>query len=118
MGDPLWKILKSWLHHHRENGDEDLKTYAYQIILAFEANEGRSSQMKKEVELPEPLSPRELEVLQLVSEGLTNKQIATSLIISIRTVKKHIENIHGKLGVQNRTQATTRARSLGLLNIE
>ena len=118
MGDPLWKILKSWLHHHRENGDEDLKTYAYQIILAFEANEGRSSQMKKEVELPEPLSPRELEVLQLVSEGLTNKQIATSLIISIRTVKKHIENIHGKFGVQNRTQATTRARSLGLLNIE
>ena len=55
-------------------------------------------------------------MLQLVAKGLTNQQIAARLVISIRTVKKHVENIHGKLGAQNRTQAVARARELGLLN--
>lgn len=116
MGNPLWTILQSWLSHHQENGDKSLKSYAYKIILAFEENTNIRSEIEKENSLPEPLSQRELEVLQLVAEGLTNQQIATRLVISIRTVKKHIENIHGKLGVQNRTQAATRARSLGLLD--
>jgi LuxR family transcriptional regulator, maltose regulon positive regulatory protein len=66
--------------------------------------------------LPEQLSRREQEVLQLVAKGLTNQQIAERLVISIRTVKKHIENIHGKLGVQSRTQAAARARELGLFD--
>jgi LuxR family maltose regulon positive regulatory protein len=116
MGNPLWTILKSWLNHQPENDDESLKSYAYKIILAFEANTNIRAESEKENILPETLSQRELEVLQLVAEGLTNQQIATRLVISIRTVKKHIENIHGKLGVKNRTQATTRARSLGLLD--
>jgi LuxR family maltose regulon positive regulatory protein len=67
-------------------------------------------------DLPEPLSQREREVLQLVAEGLTNQEIAARLVISIRTVKKHVENIHGKLGVQNRSRAVARGRTLGLLN--
>ena len=65
--------------------------------------------------LVEPLSPRELEVLHLVAEGLSNREIAAELVISVRTVKKHVQNIHGKLGVQRRTQAVARARELDLL---
>jgi LuxR family maltose regulon positive regulatory protein len=65
--------------------------------------------------LPEPLSERELEVLRLVAAGLSNQQIADRLVISVRTVKKHVENINGKLGAGNRTQAVALARALALL---
>ena len=65
--------------------------------------------------LVEPLSQRELEVLRLVAEGLSNREIAERLVVAIGTVKVHIHNICGKLGVQNRTQAILRARQLGLL---
>jgi LuxR family maltose regulon positive regulatory protein len=65
--------------------------------------------------LIEPLSERELEVLQLIAEGLSNGEIAARLYISLSTVKGHTANIFGKLGVKNRTQAVSRARTLGLL---
>jgi LuxR family maltose regulon positive regulatory protein len=65
--------------------------------------------------LVEPLSERELEVLQLISEGLTNPEIASKLFLSLHTVKVHAHNIYGKLGVHNRTGAAARARALGLL---
>ncbi|MCB0167567.1 MAG: tetratricopeptide repeat protein, partial [Anaerolineae bacterium] len=65
--------------------------------------------------LVEPLSERELEVLQLLAEGLTNQQIAEKLFVVIGTIKKHTSNIYGKLGVSNRTQAIARARELNLL---
>jgi LuxR family maltose regulon positive regulatory protein len=64
-------------------------------------------------ELVEPLSERELEVLQLIAEGLTNPEIASKLYLSLNTVKVHTRNIYGKLGVNNRTQAVARARALG-----
>lgn len=65
--------------------------------------------------LVEPLTPRELEVLQLVAGGLTNQQIATELVISVGTAKWYTGQIYGKLGVANRTQAVARARELNLL---
>jgi LuxR family maltose regulon positive regulatory protein len=65
--------------------------------------------------LIEPLSERELEVLELIAEGLTNPGIASRLFISLNTVKAHTRNIYGKLGVHNRTQAVARARDLGIL---
>ena len=65
--------------------------------------------------LPEPLSAREQEVLQLLAAGLTNREIAEQLVISAETVKKHVGNLCDKLGVSNRTQAVTRARELDLL---
>ncbi len=63
----------------------------------------------------EELTPREMEVLQLVAEGLPNKQIATRLGISDHTVKFHVDAILGKLGAHSRTEAVTRAARLGLL---
>lgn len=65
--------------------------------------------------LPEPLSPREQEVVQLMAAGLTNREIAAALVVSPETVKKHTSSIYGKLGVGNRTAAVVKARALGLL---
>jgi DNA-binding CsgD family transcriptional regulator len=66
------------------------------------------------VDLIESLSVRELEVLQLVDQGLSNQEIAARLNIAASTVKTHINNIYGKLAVQTRTQAIRRARELKL----
>jgi LuxR family maltose regulon positive regulatory protein len=63
----------------------------------------------------EPLSEREREVLQHIEEGSTNREIADRLCLSVNTVKVHTRNIYGKLGVNNRTQAVSRARDLGVL---
>ncbi|MCB0192060.1 MAG: tetratricopeptide repeat protein [Anaerolineae bacterium] len=65
--------------------------------------------------LIEPLSDRELEVLELIATGLSNQEIADKLIIAEGTVKKHIHNIFGKLGVRRRSQAILRATELHLL---
>ncbi len=63
----------------------------------------------------EPLSTRELEVLQLIGAGLTNREIALELAIAVSTVKTHLKNIYAKLGARNRTQAVARARELNLV---
>jgi len=65
--------------------------------------------------LPEPLSEREIEVLTLIAEGLTNREVAERLYISQGTVKAHTSNIFGKLGVRSRTQAVAHARELQIL---
>ena len=61
------------------------------------------------------LSERELEVLRLVADGLSNQDIAARLVIAVSTVKTHVNNIYAKLGVETRTQAVARARQLQLL---
>jgi LuxR family maltose regulon positive regulatory protein len=66
--------------------------------------------------LVEPLSPREMEVLALVAEGLSNREIAQQLVVTVGAVKKHINNIFGKLQAHSRTQAVARARELNLLH--
>lgn len=65
--------------------------------------------------LPDPLSERELEVLRLVTSGLSNREIAERLFISSGTAKTHIHHLCGKLGVRNRTEAAMRGRELGLV---
>lgn len=65
--------------------------------------------------LPDPLSPRELEVLALIADGLTNHGIAKRLFIGVSTVKKHIQHIYAKLDATNRTGAVQRARESHLL---
>jgi DNA-binding NarL/FixJ family response regulator len=64
---------------------------------------------------PEQLTSRELEVLQLIADGLPNKSIATRLVISDQTVKFHVSSIYGKLGAANRTDAVRLAVRRGLL---
>jgi LuxR family maltose regulon positive regulatory protein len=66
-------------------------------------------------ELIEPLSEREIEVLQLLAKGLTNQVVAERLILSPHTIKTHTRNIYSKLAVSNRTQAVDKARTLGIL---
>jgi LuxR family maltose regulon positive regulatory protein len=65
--------------------------------------------------LAEPLTEREREVLRLLLEGASNREIARRLVLSVNTVKRHVYNLCGKLGVQSRTQAIARARTLNLL---
>lgn len=62
-----------------------------------------------------PLSQRELEVLQLIAQGNSNLEIADRLFISLHTVKTHARRIHSKLGVERRTQAVAKAKTLGLM---
>jgi len=68
------------------------------------------------IDLVEPLSDREIEVLKLVAEGLSNQEIATQLYLSLRTIKFHTGNLYSKLGVKSRTEAVAKARALNLLS--
>jgi ATP/maltotriose-dependent transcriptional regulator MalT len=61
------------------------------------------------------LSERELEVLQHIAAGMSNRQIAQEMFVSLGTVKTHINNIYRKLGTHSRTQAVARARDLNLI---
>jgi ATP/maltotriose-dependent transcriptional regulator MalT len=65
--------------------------------------------------LVEPLTEREGEVLRLMAAGLSNREIADELVLAMGTVKAHLHNIYGKLGVRSRVQAAARARELQLL---
>jgi LuxR family maltose regulon positive regulatory protein len=93
--------------------------YVRQLLAAFPSAEPEQTDALKtqapKSDLIEPLSERELEVLGLIAEGLTNQEIASRLFLSLHTIKVHARNIYGKLGVRNRTQAVTRARALGIL---
>jgi LuxR family maltose regulon positive regulatory protein len=114
-GKPIETLLQTavtkWDNH-------ELLAYARKLLAAFYQGEAERPVPPKTVPggpLIEPLTERELEVLHLVAAGWTNQEIADKLVISVRTVKKHVENIHGKLGVRNRTEAGARARELNLL---
>ncbi|MEA2574641.1 MAG: hypothetical protein QOH93_1939 [Chloroflexia bacterium] len=65
--------------------------------------------------LPEPLTPREMAVLRLMSAGMSNSQIADELVVTVGTVKTHALGIYGKLNARNRTQAVAYAREVGLI---
>jgi LuxR family maltose regulon positive regulatory protein len=91
--------------------------YVSRLLAALEVSEYESMRVLPPHPQPliEPLSNRELEVLQLLAAGLSNREIAKTLVIALGTVKNHLQNIYGKLDVHNRTQAVHRARELGLL---
>ena len=74
-----------------------------------------SEDSKDRVELAYPLTERELEVLQLMTQGFSNQEIAEKLFISRGTVKNHVSNLLGKLDVRDRTQAVIKAQDLDLV---
>jgi LuxR family maltose regulon positive regulatory protein len=84
-------------------------------LIAGAGMEGRPPAGAPAQPLAEPLSKRELEVLGLVVAGLTNREIAERLFITVGTVKTHVHHIYGKLGVSDRAKAIARTRELDLI---
>ncbi|MEJ2487648.1 MAG: LuxR C-terminal-related transcriptional regulator, partial [Anaerolineales bacterium] len=92
------------------------KQYCSQLLEAFSSDTPASYPTGSDNGLlVEPISEREMEVLRLIAQGHSNKEIAQELIVSIYTVKSHARNIFSKLGVKNRTEAVAKARLYGLL---
>jgi LuxR family maltose regulon positive regulatory protein len=92
--------------------------YTAKLLAVFEAEERKSedrSYLPPAQSLTEPLSQRELEVLPLIAQGLSNREIGERLFLAVITVKGHNRNIFRKLQVRRRTEAVARARELGLL---
>ncbi len=87
--------------------DERLSAYVQRLLAYF-------GEEKSEHDLIEPLTPREQEVLRLIAAGRSNPEIAAELVIAVTTVKTHVKNIYGKLGVSNRFEAIERSRGLNL----
>jgi LuxR family maltose regulon positive regulatory protein len=119
-GPPMARLL------HQAAARGVVPEYVARLLAAFEMADDRRPTTDRELPasslahrpssaLVEPLSERELEVLQLVAEGLTNQEIASRLYLSLNTVKVHTRNIYGKLDVHSRTQAIARSQELGLL---
>jgi LuxR family maltose regulon positive regulatory protein len=88
--------------------------YIEQILTAF-PDSAVPEIVLTDTDLPEPLTNRELEILALLSEGLTNKEIAAQLVVSPGTVTQHTHKIYQKLMVKNRRLAVIEATKLGIL---
>ena len=95
------------------------RQYIMRILAAFAVTEQEGGLLSSAISpnelLIESLSERELEVLHLIAQGLSNRSIAGKLFLSLNTVKAHNSNIYGKLNVNRRTHAVARARQLGIL---
>ena len=93
--------------------------YVTKLLSAFEAPESETTAAKPHIPsaqpLVEPLSEREMDVLRLLSTGLSNPEIADELTIAVSTVRSHCKSIYGKLNVHKRWDAVHRAQELGLL---
>jgi LuxR family maltose regulon positive regulatory protein len=120
-GAPLRLLLQEFrgaIELRGRPGLHPLFGYVNKLLAAFpEAVEGvpPSKIAGQPSEMVEPLSERELEVLRLIAQGLSNREISERLCVALSTVKGHNQRLLGKLQAQNRTQAVTRARELGLL---
>ena len=107
--DELSSMLRGVFH-----GEAPISRFtASKILTEFAAREQRQTSAAEVWE--EELSPRETEVLRLVADGRTNKEIGAKLVIEENTVKNHLKNILGKLHLQNRVQAAAFAIQKGLL---
>jgi LuxR family maltose regulon positive regulatory protein len=103
---PIKQLLYALRKQSGENSLVDI------LLAAFPAETRRESSKG----LLEPLTARELEVLQLMAKGLSNKEIARNLVVSTNTVRNHTSNIFAKLQVKGRVQAIERVSALGLLS--
>jgi LuxR family transcriptional regulator, maltose regulon positive regulatory protein len=123
-GAPLAVLLAHSVERRAQH--DPLRIYAERLLSAFPDGDKQiehpgdhsvslSSTLPVASSLVEPLSDRELEVLRLIAAGHSKQAIADVLVVAVSTVKHHINNFYGKLGVQSRTQALVRARELNLL---
>jgi DNA-binding CsgD family transcriptional regulator len=96
---------------HKKTDDANLVTESLESMQI----QNTQPQSEDHPVLVEPLSKREIEVLKLIEQGLSNQEIAERMVIAQSTVKTHINNIYSKLNAQSRTQAMRRAKELGLL---
>ena len=103
-----------------------VRIYVEKLLAAFPASVGSDRPHQPVARTPspdaasalvEPLTPRELEILELLATGASNQDIAEQLFLSVGTVKGHINHILGKLDAHNRTEAAVRGRELGLIAI-
>ncbi|MEO6890182.1 MAG: LuxR C-terminal-related transcriptional regulator [Ktedonobacteraceae bacterium] len=120
-GAPMAALLKRLLDQQQQGRLTYAlsRDYIKHLLSALENKKHAASAQdtqKTSQPLVEPLSQRELEVLHLIADGASNREIAERLVVSLGTVKKHLNNIFGKLAVKNRTQAVAEARNLGLLS--
>ena len=129
----MHQALQAWLalsHRQQHSVSPALVSYAQTLLERF-ASEQRQHAGEETIifgapllphppsqavpPLPDPLTPREQEVLYLLAQGASNQEIANRLVVSLTTVKKHVGNLLLKLEAQNRTHAVARARELSLL---
>jgi LuxR family maltose regulon positive regulatory protein len=107
--------MQALLHHARASSK--VPEYVGTLLEAF----GEQNASKLPLSSPHPsllaeqLTEREREVLDLLLQGASNREIAQRLVLSVNTVKRHVYNLCGKLGVQSRTKAIIRARTLNLI---
>jgi LuxR family maltose regulon positive regulatory protein len=93
---------------------QEWHSYLDSLMDACRSAFGESAQPQPG-ELVDPLTPRELEVLRLICKGHSNPEVASELVVTVNTIKKHTSNIYSKMGVRSRTQAIARAHELNLL---
>jgi ATP/maltotriose-dependent transcriptional regulator MalT len=105
-GEPVKKQLE-----RLKSQGGNLKEYILTLLSAF----GETSKIVSPQGMVEPLSERELEVLRLLEQGMSNGEIAQRLVVTVGTVKSHVHNIIEKLGVSNRAQAVVQAKVLKLI---
>ncbi len=110
-GEPVRELLAAYLR----SAAPGYKLYAQKILDAFSPTIQASPPGAPPDGPVEPLTGREMEVLQLMALGKTNREIARQLVVSPGTVKAHTASIYRKLDVANRTEAAARARQLGIL---
>jgi LuxR family maltose regulon positive regulatory protein len=125
LGEPggyIWRWLDAGpglgplLRDLREDRDtsQASRSYLDNLLSAYQDAFGESVRPLTG-ELLDPLTPRELEIMRLIGKGYSNPEIASELVVTINTVKKHTSNIYSKLEVRSRTQAIVRANELNLL---
>jgi LuxR family maltose regulon positive regulatory protein len=120
QGEPLASLLVEL----SQKSPATTPAYVAQLLEAFDEEHARRGGLEAPTSTPsgqtpsplvELLSERELEILQLVAEGLSNQEIADACFIAVSTVKSHLNHAFGKLNAKSRTQAVAQAKELGLL---
>lgn len=116
-GEPMRLLIldyRLWIEQQVRKGRKPIE-YVNKLLAAFAQIVPQSANNNQQSAMVEPLSQRELEVLRLIAQGLSNHEIGERLFLALDTVKGHNRRIFDKLQVQRRTEAIARARELGLL---